>query len=71
MEEERKTIRQWESEYVLKLGDRNCRIRIVDPDGFTGDELEQGKKFTKGEFEQGVMFSTCMFIPINNKGDLK
>jgi hypothetical protein len=50
--EERKTIKEWEPIF---------NVEIYDPDGFDRTDPElYNRKFTKAEFEQGMLMSTCI-----------
>ena len=53
MSKEKKTIPEWEKEYD---------VEILDPDGFDrSDHNLYEKKFTKEEFEEGLMYCTIQF----------
>ena len=55
MTEEKKTIPEWEEEYG---------VDILDPDGFDrSDPNLYEKKFTKEEFEEGLMYCTIQCQP--------
>jgi hypothetical protein len=50
--EERKTIKEWEPIF---------QVEIYDPDGFDRTDPDlYSRKFTREEFEQGMLMSTCI-----------
>lgn len=64
MDELKKNIREWEKEYIVTWAGKECRVKVLEPSGFTSFKDWQDGKFTKLEFEEGVMFSIVMIIPL-------
>lgn len=70
MDSETRTIPEWEDVYVLDIRGQKCRVKILDPDGFDRSDADLYKrKFTKREFEQGLVRSTCEFSRITDGDD--